>query len=167
MYYSNISDDEVKAFHNTIKITAGYTELKTLDTDLFDETTPNKCIPLFYSDKITGNENIRILDNKLILYTDDDDLDSVYFKGKLENLNFNIRGSIRTLLSKSFLVLHFYDPVTLFSLAGFHFHIKQNSTNGVNVDVVSDNYGNIKIPLRNTTYDFNIVCKETGKEVVI
>ena len=85
MYYSNISNNEVRAFHERVKLTAGYTELKALDTDLFDETTPNKCVPLFYCDEITGNKNTRILDNKLILYTNDDDLDSVYFKGKLEN----------------------------------------------------------------------------------
>ena len=169
MYYSNINNPEVKAFHEKIKLTAGYTELKALDTDLFDESNPNKCIPLFYSDKITGNENIRILDNKLILYTNDDDLDSVYFTGKLENITFDVKSRI-VQPSNYVLMLHFYDSVSLFSLAGFHFHIKQNSSwsNTINVDVVTDDYGNINIPLNryHEPDTFTIICKETGQEVI-
>ena len=166
MYYSNINDNEVRAFHGKIKLTAGYPELNDLDTDLFDESNPNKCIPLFYSDKITGNENIRILDNKLILYTDDDDLDSVYFTGKLENITFDVLSEIIT-LNGLFLELHFYDEVSLFSLAGFNFNIKQSGSNGVIVDVVSDDYGNVNIPLKSSSGNFTITCKETGQEVII
>ena len=171
MYYSNINDNEVRAFHEKIKLTASYTELKALDTDLFDESNPNKCIPMFYYDEITGNENVRILDNKLILYTDDDDLDSVYFTGKLENLTFDVT-SRRVGSPFNYLILHFYDTISLFSLAGFHFHIKQNSTQhtyGINLDVVSDDYGNINIPLKayHGTDTFTIICKETGQEKVI
>ena len=166
MYYSNISDNEVKQFHERIKLTAGYTELKGIDTDLFDETNPNKCIPMFYSDAITGNENIRIIDNKIILYTDNTDLGSVYFKGKLVNITFDVFGR-KVDLNGQFLELHFYDEVTLFSLAGFNFHITQSGSNGVIVDVVSDDYGNVNIPLKSSGGTFTILCKETGQEVVI
>ena len=166
MYYSNISDNEVKQFHEKIKLTAGYSELNSLDSDLFDKTIPNKCIPLFYTDEVSGNENIRILDNKIILYTDDDDLDSVYFKGKIENITFNVLAKIEH-PSNYLLRLHFYDNVSLFSLAGFQFHIKQSVANGVNKDVVSDDYGNVIIPLETNQGTFTITCKETGQEVII
>ena len=164
MYDTNITNPEVKIFHDLVNITAGYEELNNLASGaLFDKTKNNKIIPKFYSEEITGNESLRIIENKLVIYTDTDDLDSLYFIGEKSNINFDVFHESVTLNNKTFLTLHFYDETSLFSLAGFNFNVKQSGDNGVNVDVVSDDYGNVNIPLKTGTGTFTVTCTENGQ----
>ena len=72
MYYSDITNEELQKFHRKTKLTASYSELNELNSKLFNKDTPNKCFPMFYTDKITGNEIFEELfnDEEIEIYRD-------------------------------------------------------------------------------------------------
>ena len=160
MYNGKISDDDVKIFHQSEKVTATYTELNSA---LFDKSKANKCFLKFYTDEIQGNANIRIIDNKLIIYSSDNDLDSVYFHNKDNHKRFKVLHNI----TESILFLHFYDKDSLFNLANYNFNISQSGTNGIKKDIQTDIYGNITILLKSTSGSCTITNLETGEQLVI
>lgn len=137
MFYSNISDDEVKRFHDKVHVNINFPKVQLFKYE------SNKCYPLFYADKITGNSNLRIIDNKLILYTDDSDLDSIEFISETnEDDGFNIIYKTVTIADKVFLKLHFYNPLTHKALMYFEFKIVE-----LNKTYSTDKYGNQLIEL--------------------
>ena len=158
MYYSNITDNELTQFKQTVKLTASYNELYYLSLNLFDTTQVNKLIPLIYSDTITGySEKLTIIDDFIVLYMNEtvDDLDKLYFSSADENREFGVLHEIVTVNDKFFLKLHFFDKVSLFNLSEFSFHISQ-SDGGINQDFVTDIYGNCIIQLLSNSGVFTV-----------
>ena len=160
MYYTNINNTEVQQFHKTTKVTTTYNEISSY-TNLFNSKDNRKAI-LFYTDKISGNSNLRILDDKLIIYFNNTDLGSVYFSSDNENVEFDLLHEITTVDNKYYLKLHFYDKDTLFNLAHYKFNITQ-SNDGINGDYETDIYGNSIIPLTTTTGTFTVTSNNTTK----
>ena len=152
MYYSDINNEELQQFHNTVKITADYEELENYN-NIFDTSQENKLIPLFYADKITGNSNLRILENKLVIYMDNDDLDSVYFSSEDQSKDFNILHEFETVNNKDYLKLHFFNKLSLFGLVNYSFNL---SYDNVSEDYTTDEYGNAIIPVDTTSGTFTI-----------
>lgn len=161
MYYTNINNTEVQQFHKTTKVTATYNELANY-TKLFDSTKSNRKAILFYTDKINGNSNLRILDDKLIIYFSNDDLSSIYFSSEKENVEFDVLHEISTVNNKYYLKLHFYDKDTLFNLAHFKFNITQ-SNDGISGDYETDIYGNCILPLTSNTGTFTVTSNNTTR----
>lgn len=160
MYYTNINNTEVQQFHKTTNVTTTYNEISSY-TNLFDSKDNRKAI-LFYTDKISGNSNLRILDDKLIIYFNNNDLASVYFSSDNENVEFDLLHEIVTVDNKYYLKLHFYDKDTLFNLAHYKFNITQSS-DGISGDYETDIYGNCIIPLTTTTGTFTVTSNNTTR----
>ena len=160
MYYTNINNTEVQQFHKTTNVTTTYNEISSY-TNLFNSKDNRKAI-LFYTDKISGNSNLRILDDKLIIYFNNNDLASVYFSSDNENVEFDLLHEIVTVDNKYYLKLHFYDKDTLFNLAHYKFNITQ-SNDGINGDYETDIYGNCIIPLTTTTGTFTVTSNNTTR----
>lgn len=156
MFYSNISDDEVKRFHDKVHVNKNYPEVQP-----FTEYGDNKRVPLFYADKITGNSNLRIIDNKLILYTDGSDLESIEFISETnEDDGFNIIYKTVTIADKVFLKLHFYNPLNYHSLRSYPFKI-----NELNKAFNTDKYGNQLIEL--TSGGEYTITDNMGNSIII
>lgn len=165
MYYKSIADDEVKLFHKTVKLTAGYTELNSLNGGaLFNKNKDNTLIPKFYSDKVTGNDNVKILEDLAVLYMDDEDLDSLYFSSTDPNIEFSLLHEIQTVNNKKYLKLHFYDKTSLFNLNNFSFNIT-NTSIGLNEDTATDKYGNYIIEITGTAGTFTITSNTTKQTI--
>ena len=160
MYYTNINNTEVQQFHKTTNVTTTYNEISSY-TNLFNSKDNRKAI-LFYTDKISGNSNLRILDDKLIIYFNNNDLASVYFSSDNENVEFDLLHEIVTVDNKYYLKLHFYDKDTLFNLAHYKFNITQ-SNDGISGDYETDIYGNCIIPLTTTTGTFTVTSNNTTR----
>ena len=160
MYYTNINNTEVQQFHKTTNVTTTYNEISSY-TNLFDSKDNRKAI-LFYTDKISGNNNLRILDDKLIIYFNNNDLASVYFSSDNENVEFDLLHEIVTVDNKYYLKLHFYDKDTLFNLAHYKFNITQ-SDDGISGDYETDIYGNCILPLTTTTGTFTVTSNNTTR----
>lgn len=157
MYYGTIIDDEVKAFHKDVKLTASYTELNGLASGaLFDKTKTNKLIPKFYSDHITGNDNVTIIEDLLVIYMSNGDLDSLYFSSEEEHIEFGLLHEIQTVNNKKYLKLHLYNSTSLFNLNNFSFNIT-NTTIGLNENAVTDKYGNYIIEITGTSGTFTVI----------
>ena len=157
MYYGSIVDEQVKIFHRDVKLNASYSELNGLASGaLFDKTKANKLIPKFYSDKITGNDNVTILEDLLVIYMANGDLDSLYFSSEEENITFGLLHEIQTIISRKFLKLHLYDSTSLFNLNNFAFNIS-NTTIGLNEDATTDKYGNYIIEITGTSGTFTVI----------
>ena len=164
MYFTNITENEVKQFHDTIKITASYHELNNLNAGaLFDKTHDMKLVPKFYFDKIKGDsDKLTILDDLLVLYVtymedtvELTDLDKVYFSSEDQRKSFGVLHEVVTVNGKYYLKLHFYDNITLFNLSNFNFNITQ-SNNGIHQDYTTDIYGNCIIPLQSDEGIFTV-----------
>ena len=157
MYYGSIADEQVKVFHRTVKLTASYGELNGLASGaLFDKTKTNKLIPKFYSDKITANDNVTILDDLLVIYMANGDLDSLYFHSVNENFEFDVLYEFfRVSSTVNMVSIHFYDRESLFALNGFSFNIT-NTSIGLNEDATTDKYGNVLLKIKNTTGTFTV-----------
>ncbi|WP_458454418.1 hypothetical protein [Methanobrevibacter sp.] len=157
MYFKNISDEDLILLHNTIKINKGYNELKT--EDVFITAEPHKLIPLFYLDRITGSDKVRVLDDKVVLYTDINDLDDVYFESDI----VSDVGLVWDFVD-GYLKLHFFDIESLFNLNRLSFNIS-NTSNGFNENNVTDNYGNAVININNQTGTYTVIVN--NKNIVI
>lgn len=156
MYYTNIANEELKAYHNTEKVTANYTELNDLENGaLFDKSKQNTLIPKFYSDEITGSDNVKIMDNKAVLYINDSALSDVYFSSVENDVKFGVYYEFASNNYNSFLMLHFYNNDSLFNLNDFEFTIENNSID-LNEKMVTDKYGNCFIQISENTGVFTI-----------
>ena len=164
MYFSDITNKQLQYFHKKTKLGASYSELHDMDTDLFDTSQSNKCIPLFYFDTISGNENVIILDNLIVLYSQSNDLNSVYFNSEGDAILFGVTHEIVTVNSKYYLKLHFYDAISLSDLNNFRFNIMQSS-NGINRNYATDKYGNCIIPLTSNTGTFTVISNDTNQTI--
>ena len=158
MYYTNIADDEVKIFHKKSKVNASYSELLSISPNFISKK--NKIIPMFYFDTIKGNGDIRILEDKCILYFDNEDLNSIYFKSAKENIIVDCSHEIVLLNDNVFLKLHFYDKDSLFGLSDLKFYFEQIGE--FNGDYVTDMYGNAIIKLNSRYGDF--IVKTNNQE---
>ena len=163
MYYTNINNDEVQRFHDTVKITAGYTELSDY-SNLFDTSKDNRLIPLFHKDRITGNEDLRIINNDVVIYMDSSDLDSVYFSSENLKPQWDCIHEIVTVNDKYYLKLHFYDKTSLFNLNNLVFHITQSTTD-LDSDYSTNMYGECIIPLTSNTGTFTITSNNESKVI--
>ena len=162
MYYKNIASDELKVFHRKVRLTALY---KELSSNLFITST-NKLVPKFYCDEITGNENVRIIDNQAVIYTDYNGLNSLYFSSSKENFTVDVHYDIVELdyqtFSQKYLRLHFYDATSFFGVKNFTFHL-YNETMDIDEDCTADEYGNIVLVLDNPVGEF--VITGNGQEL--
>ena len=136
--------------------------LNGLNSKLFDKSIPNKCFPMFYTDTITGNDNVTILEDLVILYLQSDDLQSLYFKSSEENRVFHIAYKIVELNSKYFLQLHFFDRDSLMNLSDYSFNLSQ-SDGGITGDYETNNYGNTVIELNSVTGVFTVTSNSTNQ----
>lgn len=174
MYFGYINDDELLEFHNTVRLTASYSELNSLKSGaLFDKSEAMKLLPLFYSDEIIGySERLTIIDDLIVLYRDYsndaqvsvNDLDKLYFSSEDINREFDVLHETVLVNGKFYLKLHFYDKVSLFSLSAFSFNITQ-SDDGIKGDYSTDIFGNSIIPLTNSTGRFTVIGNEL-KQVI-
>ena len=162
MYYSDITNEELQKFHRKTKLTASYSELNELNSKLFNKDTPNKCFPMFYTDKITGNDNVTILEDLVILYLQSEDLTSLYFQSNEENRIFHVAYKVVELNSKYFLQLHFFDRDSLMNLSNYSFKITQ-SDEGITGNYETNEYGNIVIELLTSTGTFTITSNTTNQ----
>lgn len=160
MYYNNINNTEVQQFHNTVKLTAGYNELEDY-TNLFDTSKDNRLIPLFHRDTVSGNENLRIINNDVVIYMDDEDLESVYFSSENVKPSWGLLHEIITVNDKPYLKLHFYDKTSLFNLNNFTFHITQTD-DGINEDYTTNLYGECIIKLTTDTGSFTVTSNNAS-----
>ena len=143
MYYTNIADNEVKEFHQKAKVNASYNET----SNYVDRSQTNKAIPLFYSDKITGNENIRVIDNRIILYINWSDLDSVHFQSETKN-SIGVFVDTLTVGTKDFIHLHFYNSNNNLNVILMDFRAVIKDSNDEVILTINDkvdDYGNYVI----------------------
>lgn len=166
MYFDNITNNELKQFHKSIKLTASYQELLLI---LFDKTQANKLIPLFYYDNVTANDKITILDDLLFLYVNNEDLKSIYFSSSNNaNNDFDVYAETSTILNRRFLKLHFFDKVSKFNLNTYNFDIK-DSNDILLGNYDTDKYGNCIIEINEDETTFTIISTttKTSKEITV
>lgn len=118
MYYSNISNNEVKLFHNSVKSNFNALLIDIIDNSLFNVETiiENKLyriVPLFHCDTIVStNKNDKILDNRCII-CEYSTKTVLYFNTTNSVNNFDYNYKIRTVNGKYFIDFIFFDNITL------------------------------------------------------
>ena len=177
MYYTDINDEEVRQFHNSVKVNAKGADVS--DALLVED---NRIFPLFYCDEIAINhELLRVLDNKMILdmTNDSDVLEYIRFNSVSDVSDFGIIHLFFKAYGNHYLAMYIYDRVTHFGLNAFEFTATHEDTlignfntnsNGDCIIKLGDITNNILVTHDTVSVlvsdDYQLVLRQTGVDTV-